>query len=816
MKKIIKLAYKYRYWIVLVLALISRFALTSAYKDFFDSMQYVWRTDSGSLLDALSTGHAPFHPGYIFFTYYANHLLHLFHIFNTELAATLPSLLFGSLAILVFFAFTEKLFDTKIASLATIFAALVPYFWISNLAIIVDPTMIFFYLLSLYLYFLWLDNKKHPWHLLIFSGFAFGWAMWAHTQVAFWVFGFIGLIGYKIKPGDYFKYILKSIPWIIGPLFFIGIYLYLLVYSGYSTGYREAAHYLFLGNAGDRMGFSLLPGIRNYLIIMSVFLAGLSVIGFIKMIIKKTKIAIFLLIWLIPGLFLGALYLYANLYGRASIIAIFPGVIAASYLLVSWQPQKKFILALKYIVIILAVAQLAYISFPIVNSYADEYSPYDEMDALRKTLPPDGLIILSNLEKTLVGYEGDHAVVWEMPKDEINQKIKKAEDAGKPIYVDMDAIRFPYYQYDGRNWEIKSTNIDPVGKDKSFVSYLYSLYNFDLALTSGLGNKVGTYIAYKNDISPEKRLKNNIQALKPNQVLIFGQLFDDISALPVSQTAIDIYSDSEPISRQKINYNDWLYYLYNNYQKQSQNESHDPLNWTYTDKNGYFVTSIPKNEANNIRLTLTTYNLPLADVLASKDSNSGFQFVNPGVLNISQDQINKGKIQSDNINSLAEKFPAKKGYYAVIKKISSSEIFYEIYSLNYSLDVGNTLKAELLPYEVGELTDEGLRTKKGDKGFLTYGPWLSLEAGEYEITYILKTSKDTDDELIGSIEVTSKNIDNPLAKRDLKLENFPNANEFYEIKTEFKLNSQIDEVEFKTIPNGVVDFTVGGISIIKK
>ncbi len=817
MKNLNKFLYKYRYWIVLVLALISRFAFTSGYKDFFDSMQYVWRTDSGTLLDALSTGHAPFHPGYIFFTYCSNGLLHLFSIHNTELAASLPSLFFGSLTLLIFFAFTEKLFDTKTAVLASIFAAFVPYFWISNMSIIVDPTMIFFYLLSMYLYLIWLDKKGGKWYWLILSGFSFGWAMWAHTQIAFWALGFVGLLIYKIQPKEWIRYVLKSIPWIIGPIFFICIYLFLLVHSGYTATYAEAAHYLFLGNAGDRMSPSLMPGFRNYILVMSLFLAILSAIGMIKLFIKNSKMAIFLTLWLVPGLFLGALYLYANLYGRASIIAMFPGIMAAAYLLTSWQPKQKFILAMKYLLIFLAIFQLLYISFPIVNSYARERSAYDEMDKLRKTLKPDGgLIILSNLEKTLVGYEGDNAVVWEMPKDEINSKIEKAQKAGKPIFVDMDAMRFPYYQYDGHNWEIKSTNFDFDAKDKSFVSYLYSIYNFDLALTSSLGNKVGTYLAYKDNLSTSERLKNNISVLESTQSLIFGRLYDDDSSSPASQISVDIYSSNEVVSRQKINYHDWLYYMLNSWQKNNGYEPNDPLNWAYTDKSGFFITAIPENETENTYLKATTYNLPLKDVVSKINDESTFNFVNLTQSNIKQQLVSEGEISIDNIDSLVNAFPSETGYYVVLNKSDDNNINYKIYKLNYSLDIGNTLNAELLPHEIGELTSEGIFTEKSGKGYLTYGPWIQLDTGNYDISFRLKTSKNTDDDIIGKLEVTTKNVDTPLASRDLKYEDFPEANKFYDIALSFDTDKPLDEIEFKTIANGVVDLTIEGISINKK
>lgn len=817
MKQFLKFLYKYRFWIVLILALLSRFIFLSAYKDFFDSMQYVWRTDSGSLFDALSTGHAPYHPGFIFFTYYFNQLLHLFGLYKTELAATLPALTFGSLSILVFYAFTEKMFDTKTSILATILVAFVPYFWISNMAIIVDPTMIFFYLLSMYLYYIWLTDKNHSWYYLLLSGFSFGWAMWAHTQIAFWVLGFVGLLFYTIEPKKWISYILKSIPWAIGPVFFIYIYLFLLVSSGHSVNYSEALFYLFLGNAGDRMNLNPLPGIRNYLILVSTFLAGLSLIGFIKLLFKKTKLATFLLIWMLPGLFVSALYLYANLYGRSSMIAIFPAMMAVAYLLTSWQPKNVIIITLKYIVIVLAIAQLLHMSYPIVKLYAQEFSPYEEMDVMRKTLKPDGgVIVLSNLEKTLVGYEGDSVVVWEMPKDTIKKAIKKAEDSDKPIFVDIDAIRFPYYQYDGHNWEIKSTITKAPGEHKSFLDYLFTDYNFTLALTSNLGNKVGTYELTKNNLSDIYRLEKNINVLDNGQTLIFGNIFDENIGSSTSRILIDAYSQSVPISKQKINYNDWLFYLYNIYQKKYAQEYLDPLNWMYTDKDGYFTFTIPKDETKSeLDLVATSYNLPLKDV-ANLENNTfnDFKFVESKSQELNAELVNKETIDINELNIIIDKINQLSSYYLIINK-DNNKISYQLYKTKYTLPIGETIKAEFLPHEIGEVKQGEIDAQKGSVGFLTFGPWISLPTGSYEIIYTLKTSKNTDDEIIGSIEVTSNYQAEPLAKKDLIISEFTEPNIYYEIKLDLKTDD-VEDVEFKTILNGVVDLAIKNIKINKK
>ena len=89
--------------IVGLIIVITRFFFFDGSPDYFDATQYLWRTNTGSLLDALSTGHAPYHPGYLFFSYYIHNIFQFFDIDNLEIAATLPAIIFGSLALWFFY-----------------------------------------------------------------------------------------------------------------------------------------------------------------------------------------------------------------------------------------------------------------------------------------------------------------------------------------------------------------------------------------------------------------------------------------------------------------------------------------------------------------------------------------------------------------------------------------------------------------------------------------------------------------------------------------------------------------------------------------
>lgn len=811
MKKFLKFTYQYRFLIILVVVLISRLVLLNSSIDFFDSSQYVWRSDAYSLKSALTSGHAPYHPGYIFFTYLFNQLFHYFIISDAPYAACLPSAIFGSLTVLVFYAWVEKMFNTKVALLAALLVAITPYFWISNLAIIVDPTMIFFYILSLYLFYLWLRGEKYLW--LILSGFSFGWAMWAHTQIAFWILGYMGLFVVMVKIKQLPIVLVKSLLWLIGPAVFVGIYLWLLIISGHNSTYSQALIYLFGGNAGDHMPWSFLPGARNYSIIMTILLAILAILGIIKMLFKKTRQGLFLVIWLIPGLFISALYLYANLYGRASMIAIFPSMIAVSYLLISWQPQKKIFLACKYLIVILAIGQLLYVSLPIVKLYATQLPPYQESDKIRKSLDQGGVMILSNLEKTLSGYN-NYVVVWETPKTKVDSEIKKALKKNQPIFIDSDAIRYPYFKYDGQNWEIQSTDVGDPGKHESLLAYLFSNFNFDLAKTSQDKYKTAIYQVYQNNKDIAERLKNNIQALGEGEVLIMGKIIDKNTQLPVSRLMVDIYSQKFPISRQRINYNDWLYKLYNYIERSSGRDFNEPINWSYTDKNGYFVSFVPENEAmDSIKFYATSYNLSTSDVLGKNDDIKFIQAKSNELVPLPQSTIS-GESEVDKLNELLSLINDKQTYDLIIKR-KGDKISYQYQTSDYGLEFTDKLEAKSIAHDIGKLVGGNLISQREEAGYLTFGPWVNLPAGEYKITFRMKIADFEGRDEIGYVEVTEENSLEPLIKKDLRIIDFKDQNSFNNISLELSTNGSAG-VEFRTKSNGAVSIWIENIKLHSK
>lgn len=798
---------------LLLLVAISRFCFLGGHIQFFDSSQYIWRSESKELISALTTGHAPYHPGYIFLTWLTNQFFHLFSIENTTLACAIPSALAGIAAIVFFYLLISKIFNHKIALLAAIIATFTPFFWISNISIIVDPTMIACYLASLYFFYLWLTTKNY-WFVII-SGFFLGYSMWAHTQIAFWSFGFIGLFFCLTKPKEWFETAIKSLPFLLGISFFIYIYLYLLVYSGHNLTYLSALQYLLGGNAGDHMPFSLMPGTKNYLVIITALLSIISIVGFTKMAIdKKYSQLFFLLVWLIPGLFVSALYLYANLFGRASMISIFPAAVAASYCLISWKAKNKTLQITQYLLIVLAVGQLLVIDLPIIWQYKNQMAPFEELAMLHKKLTPGGLYLTSNSAKTIYNYDNID-VVWEMPKSKISKDVKTTLEKKSPVYLGLDAITFANHKYDGYNWEIDSVGVGGPGEHESQVQYLFSQYNISLLYTSNFSYKTGIYEINDDNVDLKGRLTGVINNLGKDQTLITGYLFDNNLNTPVARNTLNFYSSDNQyiISPERINYRDAIYYLYNQltYKINKNNNYREPLVWTLSDRSGYFSLPLPNKQANSdLSVVISTPNLSSSDIFPNLSEN--IQFTKQKDYEISV--INKINGVVSNIDELVEILPQNKSYYLKLFK-SNDKINYQINQFTFSCEQSAKLEAANIASDKGlELVDGSRFIAQGQSGYLAFGPWMSLPKGSYELTYRIKVSSTEGKDQLGKLEVTADDYVDSLTKKELSVADFKN-DDYQDFQINFSTDTILEGVEFKLKSIGAANIFLESISFKK-
>jgi 4-amino-4-deoxy-L-arabinose transferase-like glycosyltransferase len=105
-----------------------------------------------------------------------------FALFGASLfSARLVSAVFSILSLWVVFELAYTMYGKKVALLSAFILAVMPgYFWLSRLALL-EIMLVFFFMLSLFLFFRWLNSRKN-W-LLVLSGLALGFGFLTKYQV---------------------------------------------------------------------------------------------------------------------------------------------------------------------------------------------------------------------------------------------------------------------------------------------------------------------------------------------------------------------------------------------------------------------------------------------------------------------------------------------------------------------------------------------------------------------------------------------------------------------------------------------------------
>ena len=105
-----------------------------------------------------------------------------FYLFGASLfSARLVSAVFSILSLWVVFELAYTMYGGKAALLSAVLLAVMPgYFWLSRLALL-EVMLVFFFMLSLFLFFRWLNSRKN-W-LLVLSGLALGFGFLTKYQV---------------------------------------------------------------------------------------------------------------------------------------------------------------------------------------------------------------------------------------------------------------------------------------------------------------------------------------------------------------------------------------------------------------------------------------------------------------------------------------------------------------------------------------------------------------------------------------------------------------------------------------------------------
>ncbi len=781
-------------WSIFVGALVLRLPLIDGSIDFFDSPQYLWRSAVPNLIDALSSGHAPYHPGYVLFTWLLHHLFGHGLDVNPTLIA-LVSVLASSASLVLIFLIAQCLFSVAhldvhsrsvrsqvhsgsvaLAWLTTSLVAISPYFWISSITILVDPVMIAFYLLSVWLYLEWLIRtgpppslRKSPslrsehfqsgpggfpasYVLLLTSGLAFGYALFTHTQVAFWVLAFPALIILVKQPRQWLPTLGRSLPWIVGPLLFIAAYVGLLLYAGHNQTVSEALRYLIAGNAGDRSLFEIVSGARNLRLVGGSVLAVAAFIGSIRLLKVDIRKGLAMALWLYPGLIMSGLYVYSNLVGRASILALVPASLLAANLFLPPRSPRRWRGALGGVrstigIFILLGSTLA-ASLPLVLSYGHQPPMMEAINQVRKTLPrggapyqssvQGGVYVSSNETKTLHDYP-HFDVVFEQRQDEITKNIDAALSVGQPAYVGSDALTYPGYAVDGNHWRIFSLEgVNQARQHGSLAAYLFNRYEVDLVRQIGRYPLAVEQLQRPSQRPTVDRYRQSLGALAPGQTVVLGHVVDKLSAQPVSHLQVNAYG-APVLSQQRLDRFDWPTQLGTRLAIALGQRTRDPLFWSYTDASGTVAFPVPAGSTPT-QFTFVTHTLATAATQAHPPL-----FVNPAV-----ESINAGsETFIGSRQAVATQLAAQASLLASVTMNLDGTYTATLTPLAYTLQTSQSIKAAELSGQVSTIRPDGSRqAASGQKGNITFGPWKDLAPGRYSATWRLKRTSEGEDRVL--------------------------------------------------------------------
>ncbi len=760
-----------------IILFLSRILLRSNSMDFFDSSEYAWRTNDASFLGALATGHAPFHPLYVFFSW----LLHSLPFKPSEITSLeITSALMGSLSIVFLFLFVKKLFNSRVAWLSATIFSLLPFVWVSQTTILVDASEHTFYFLSLFLWLIALQSQNLNGKIYaLCAGLSFGLAAFAHTQVAIWIVSILAMpiLTTEFKRKSLLDLLYKFLLFFLGGSFFIYLYLELLLYShsiGWhepSTSYKAALKYLLFGNIGDRDPIEIKKTIYYLVSLASSVVVLTGLFGAIKMFLQEKRKLLFVFLWFIPFV-IGSTYIYENLYARTLIIGLAAIAVCSAYFLLN---IKKF----KSIWIGLVLAQLIILSVPVVARYHNYPSPIENIKSFISTVEPDGIFISSNVTKTMANsaYKGEYVNFGDVGYGAgfVQDKTKQALADGKPVFVLSDALISPYRRYDGSYYDLRSVG---TGNGSSHGTELENLFkNFNIYL-----RKVESYsfrrALYQVSNNFDDDVLNNIESEAKKSPIVFGRLVSNQEA--VSGAIINNYNKNLcGTVKENITRLDFGLCLIRNFRK-------EPENWTFTDKDGRFY--LPSDKP-SINLAIGTN--PGQTRVSSLDG----QFAKEEVI-YPQAKYRAEYTSLEELKSIISDID--RSYY-VVSYEKDGQIRLRLYTYEFSLSKTNTIDAKNIVAEAGKIVKDGVLSKKvrvSDEraGYMASGPYMDLAEGKYIAVFSLRKSSQSKGAVLLDVSGDYGRID--LGKVEKNISEL-SSDKYKKIELPFVLQAGTGGVEFR-------------------
>lgn len=782
-KELVRTRSIFVYILAAIVLFLSRLAFISHSPDFFDSTQYVYRATLPTFKEIVTTGHPPFHPLYVLFSAFFYRIG--FH--DATYAATLPSVVFGCGSIILVYLLSRRFFSNKVAYLATIIYTLIPFVWISQITVLVDPVEHFFYFLSLYLFALCFDRRRASYLISILAGVSFGLAAFTHTQVAIWALGIISIAILSLKnlsPKTLKQTLIYLILFVLSALVFVLPYLKIMTLASSTRSdfdfhsYRSALKYLVLGNAGDHQPFSLMAAKSYLLEIASVPVAILAFLGMIEMLWKEWKKALALLLWLVPASIVASSYIYENLHGRALIIGLVPLSVFAAYFIL----RRRFSIA--SILTILVLAQLLVISWPAVWRYHSLPAPNISLSQLQKASLPQGTFISSNVTRTWSNYTGSFISFGDVGSGAAvaQASAKKSFSENRPVYVSSDAIYHPFWRYDGQYFDLRSIQTGDANGHITLLDSFFKNYYFVLDRINNYGFKQAVYKV--TDQKPTDYLEGIEKAL-PNSAIVFGRIVSSSKGNPVSNVSANLYA---PLRCNAVSENitkfDFAYCL-----KRIILKSQDPVDWSFSDANGWFFIQNPVQNSHLV-LGISPSQVKLEEPKGSFAKKE------------SRDIAGELVATYDNLKDVKQAISQNNGSFYVLASLNSGKMKFEFYRFDFDLTPTNMIEAEDLSGEKGQVVaDKGasgqlVRESKADEkgGYLVAGPYLDLDPGKYRVSFTVKSAEQVSAEV--KFDVVSDSAVVSHALKEMPLSDIA-RDKFQEIPLEFSISKPTTGFEFR-------------------
>jgi hypothetical protein len=444
---------------------------------FFDSPEYLSRLNEGQFLKALASGHPPFHAGYLLINWPFFQLAKLSH-FNPLLFVQIITVILGFFTIFFFYRLVENLFSPKLAFGASLLFSLNPYFWLTNVSLMIETPYVFFFTLSLYLFSQFLKSGRKNW--LFLSGLAFGFAYFIHPLVMIWLSAFFSVWLLKKKKKKYLKAQLFSCFVFLSLFYFLNVFLF---YQSQLFNLKAAFSFGLFGKTNEHLSLyplsTLLPRLlRNWLLLLTKSNTNLLLILFFLSLFycwRKNQKKIFwaALAWFLPSLIANQWW-DSVLMGRHSLLAspplslfsLFPFFRSGSGIILTLR-EKIFILGLTLNFLAVSGAALILLTQPI---------PYLELAKATANLPPNSLLLESHFAQPYTSFAGQTIFINEpgWPKANLVNLIEEKLAAGKAVFATSQALNDPYGLYSGPYLHPLSLNC----QGQAELSFIFERYDF--------------------------------------------------------------------------------------------------------------------------------------------------------------------------------------------------------------------------------------------------------------------------------------------------------------------------------------------------